>query len=265
MSAQRLNNRGMSLSPEPLAAAFGKQAPKKLKLDDHEITILEAAIRERSYVDAANKLGMDYTDYCAALTRLKRTFNACTKARLITWATGIATGEHITFSDIEPKTANLHLSAREKEILEHLIQGKLYKQIAYELGSTADTVKAQMRILLRKTGCNNRAEAQEWWQKNKGKKVYSPMRSNQKVQLTPRETVMLKLLQTGLSNKGIANVLRISDMTVKATFRTLFKQIKCTNRHEAAEWAKTNLDSVENPEVQATQSRPTSQPRKLAA
>ena len=53
------------------------------------------------------------------------------------------------------------------------------------------------------------------------------------VQLTPREMATLRLLADGKSNKEIANVLDISERTVKSHLAHLFEKLGVTSRTEA--------------------------------
>ncbi len=51
------------------------------------------------------------------------------------------------------------LSARESEVLKHLVKGKLNKEIANDLGVTTDAVKKHLRNIYIKLGVRNRVEA----------------------------------------------------------------------------------------------------------
>ncbi|MEW5820273.1 MAG: response regulator transcription factor [Cyanobacteriota bacterium] len=51
--------------------------------------------------------------------------------------------------------------------------------------------------------------------------------------LTGRQAEILKLISCGLSNKDIADRLVLSETTVKAHLRTIFKKLKVTSRTEA--------------------------------
>nr|WP_269106644.1 LuxR C-terminal-related transcriptional regulator [Massilia sp. TS11] len=50
------------------------------------------------------------------------------------------------------------LSGREREVFELVIQGLLNKQIAFELGNTERTVKAQRQAVMEKLGARSVAE-----------------------------------------------------------------------------------------------------------
>jgi DNA-binding NarL/FixJ family response regulator len=54
--------------------------------------------------------------------------------------------------------SNLHLTAREKEVLELILQARSNREIARQLGIEERTVKAHVGRLMRKTGADNRIE-----------------------------------------------------------------------------------------------------------
>jgi DNA-binding NarL/FixJ family response regulator len=60
------------------------------------------------------------------------------------------------------------------------------------------------------------------------------------VELSPRETDVLRLVARGLPNKQIARELAISEKTVKAHLTHVFQQIEVTDRTQAALWAQRN-------------------------
>lgn len=55
--------------------------------------------------------------------------------------------------------------------------------------------------------------------------------------LTPREEEVLELLIAGDSNKGIANLLGISEATVKMHVKNILTKMGLKNRTQAAVWA----------------------------
>jgi DNA-binding NarL/FixJ family response regulator len=57
------------------------------------------------------------------------------------------------------------------------------------------------------------------------------------VQLTPRETQVLRLVAMGLSNQEIADALEISIETVKEHVQHVLRKIKLSDRTQAAVWA----------------------------
>jgi DNA-binding NarL/FixJ family response regulator len=54
------------------------------------------------------------------------------------------------------------LTAREREVLQHLARGYLYKEIAHRLGISAKTVEAHVSAVLRKLQLSNRHELSRW-------------------------------------------------------------------------------------------------------
>lgn len=60
------------------------------------------------------------------------------------------------------------------------------------------------------------------------------------VQLTTRETEVLRLVRDGLTNKQIARRLDISERTVKAHLTSAFARIGVADRTQAALWAQRN-------------------------
>jgi DNA-binding NarL/FixJ family response regulator len=60
------------------------------------------------------------------------------------------------------------------------------------------------------------------------------------VELSPRETEVLRLVARGLPNKRIARELEISEKTVKAHLTHVFQQLDVTDRTQAALWAQRN-------------------------
>lgn len=62
---------------------------------------------------------------------------------------------------------------------------------------------------------------------------------NLRAALTPRETVVLKFLAQGLSNKDIAVNMRLSPSTVKRHVENILRKLQLKNRVEAAVYAVT--------------------------
>jgi DNA-binding NarL/FixJ family response regulator len=54
------------------------------------------------------------------------------------------------------------LTAREREVLQHLARGYLYKEIAFRLGISTKTVEAHVSAVLRKLQLSNRHELSRW-------------------------------------------------------------------------------------------------------
>ena len=54
------------------------------------------------------------------------------------------------------------LTAREREVLQHLARGYMYKEIAHRLGISSKTVEAHVSAVLRKLQLSNRHELSRW-------------------------------------------------------------------------------------------------------
>jgi DNA-binding NarL/FixJ family response regulator len=63
-------------------------------------------------------------------------------------------------------------------------------------------------------------------------------RSSSKVELSPREREVLRLVLDGLANKQIARRLDISEKTVKGHLTNVFQRIGVSDRTQAALWAE---------------------------
>jgi LuxR family transcriptional regulator of csgAB operon len=63
--------------------------------------------------------------------------------------------------------------------------------------------------------------------------------------LTRREKQILNLTSTGATNHEIADQLNVSMHTVKTHIYNLFKKINVSNRIQAVNWAKDNLDDLQ--------------------
>jgi len=50
------------------------------------------------------------------------------------------------------------MTAREKEVLGLIVEGRFNKKIAYELTISENTVRAHIRSLMKETGARNRTE-----------------------------------------------------------------------------------------------------------
>jgi two-component system nitrate/nitrite response regulator NarL len=62
--------------------------------------------------------------------------------------------------------------------------------------------------------------------------------------LSARETVILRCLMQGDSNKLIARRFDITEATVKVHVKAILRKIHAKNRTQAAIWAASNLRSV---------------------
>jgi DNA-binding NarL/FixJ family response regulator len=73
--------------------------------------------------------------------------------------TPLATPEPVA---TEPDPDLEQLTAREREVLQHLARGYLYKEIAHRLGISTKTVEAHVSAVLRKLQLSNRHELSRW-------------------------------------------------------------------------------------------------------
>jgi len=64
------------------------------------------------------------------------------------------------------------------------------------------------------------------------------------VALSRRETVILRTLTEGASNKVIARKLVITESTVKVHMKAILRKLRLQNRTQAAMWARTHLGEV---------------------
>ena len=59
--------------------------------------------------------------------------------------------------------------------------------------------------------------------------------------LTERESELLALLPTGISNRELSEHLHVSENTIKSQLRRLFSKLEVRNRAQAAALARTSL------------------------
>ncbi|WP_113908323.1 LuxR C-terminal-related transcriptional regulator [Aliidiomarina celeris] len=65
---------------------------------------------------------------------------------------------------------------------------------------------------------------------------FESYRSDAERKLSPRQQEIMQLLAQGLSNKEIANILGITEGTIRVHLSSIFKAIKVSNRTEATLW-----------------------------
>ncbi len=63
-------------------------------------------------------------------------------------------------TEVDPELDQL--TAREREVLQLIARGYLYKEIALELGISAKTVEAHVSAVLRKLQLSNRHQLSRW-------------------------------------------------------------------------------------------------------
>ncbi|MBF0437534.1 MAG: AAA family ATPase [Magnetococcales bacterium] len=73
--------------------------------------------------------------------------------------------------------------------------------------------------------------------------------------LTKRQNEILKLVQSGLSNKEVARILDISDGTVKQHLVEVYRRLKVNNRTKAAQMSSTDQSVFLSPEKKESVSR----------
>jgi two-component system, NarL family, nitrate/nitrite response regulator NarL len=74
-----------------------------------------------------------------------------------------------------------------------------------------------------------------------------------RLQLSPRESGILRCLARGASNKQIAREIKISEATVKVHVKAILRKIGVANRTQAAIWATTNGDlTAQHPKLPST-------------
>jgi DNA-binding CsgD family transcriptional regulator len=61
-----------------------------------------------------------------------------------------------------PPSGGVRLSAREQEVLAHIVAGRTYGEIARALVVSEKTVSSHVRHLLAKTGTANRVDLARW-------------------------------------------------------------------------------------------------------
>jgi DNA-binding NarL/FixJ family response regulator len=63
-------------------------------------------------------------------------------------------------AEVDPELDQL--TTREREVLQHIARGYLYKEVAARLGISAKTVEAHVSAVLRKLQLSNRHELSRW-------------------------------------------------------------------------------------------------------
>jgi DNA-binding NarL/FixJ family response regulator len=75
------------------------------------------------------------------------------------WAARVVAGE-IPAAQVDPELDLL--TPREREVLQHIARGYMYKEIAAQLGISAKTVEAHVSAVLRKLQLSSRHELSRW-------------------------------------------------------------------------------------------------------
>ena len=77
---------------------------------------------------------------------------------MISRSRGVRASSSVSGSDPELD----QLTPREREVLQHLARGYMYKEIAHRLGISAKTVEAHVSAVLRKLQLSSRHELTRW-------------------------------------------------------------------------------------------------------
>ncbi|MBB1126976.1 response regulator [Thiospirillum jenense] len=145
--------------------------------------------------------------------------------------TGIEVLRRIRADGLQQRVAILTTSADERDLIAALqagANGYLLKDIEPDdlIGALADIIAGQTVVAKELTGVLARAVQRE---------VEVPEREVVRFSdLTPREMEILCHVAAGLSNKGVARVLGISDGTVKLHVKAILRKLEVRSRVEAA-------------------------------
>jgi DNA-binding NarL/FixJ family response regulator len=88
----------------------------------------------------------------------------------------------------KPALAGRHLTFREKQIVELVSEGKLNKEIAYELHLSHGTVKEYLNTVFRKLNVKNRTELAVWWLRQPEEDRLTSLRLQIPVNTYPKES-----------------------------------------------------------------------------
>lgn len=150
------------------------------------------------------------------------------------------------------------LTRRELQIVDGVRQGKLNKQIAYELHLEEGTVKAYLHQIYRKLGLTNRTavavHATEEMLDGQAVPEAVP------VVLSPRQRQLAALVRQGKRNEEIAMEMRLSPNSVREYLSRLYKRLNTDGRTQLAvlatlqQWAPPEADQAEEPALALTRS-----------
>jgi Response regulator containing a CheY-like receiver domain and an HTH DNA-binding domain len=79
-------------------------------------------------------------------------------AYLLSWVRGYVRPSAATEDTYRAFSSRYGLSQRESEVIRHLLEGRSYKEIMFELSISMPTVKSHVSSIYRKTGCNNKMQ-----------------------------------------------------------------------------------------------------------
>lgn len=124
-------------------------------------------------------------------------------------------------------TADYGLTARERQILAHVVDGKSNIEVAQALYLSEDTIKTHLRRVFRKLGVSSRTGAVALAVRTNTIWVE---RSGSAPALSPRELEVLELLADGLDNRDIGDRLGLSHLTVKSHLARMTKRFGTGDR-----------------------------------
>ena len=158
-----------------------------------------------------------------------------------------------------------YLTQREEEVLELLTQGVTYKGVAGKLFISETTVKTHVNNIFQKLQVNDRTQAVLYAiEEVLNGKIYLPLalssrffeyfqqsfkeetakqqsgEENLLSYLTQREEEVLELLTQGVTYKGVAGKLFISETTVKTHVNNIFQKLQVNDRTQAVLYAINN-------------------------
>lgn len=124
------------------------------------------------------------------------------------------------------------LTRRELQIVDAVRQGKINKQIAYDLHLEEGTVKAYLHQIYRKLGVTNRTavavHATEEMLDGQAAPEAPP------VVLSPRQRQLAELVRQGKRNEEIATEMRLSPNSVREYLSRLYKRLNTDGRTQLA-------------------------------
>jgi DNA-binding NarL/FixJ family response regulator len=143
------------------------------------------------------------------------------------------------------------LTRRELQIVDGVRQGKINKQIAYELHLEEGTVKAYLHQIYRKLGVANRTAVAVHAAEEMLKDRAAPEAG--RVLLSPRQRQLAAQVRQGKRNDEIAVEMRLSPNSVREYLSRLYKRLKTEGRTQLAvlatiqQWAPPEADPPEKP------------------
>ncbi|GLW46828.1 hypothetical protein Stsp02_24900 [Streptomyces sp. NBRC 14336] len=132
-----------------------------------------------------------------------------------------------------------NLTRRELDILRLVPQGMTNRRISRILGISEKTVKNHLSTIYAKIGASGRTQAALYAMR--ADQAGLPEQRPEGVRLTSRETDVLRLITEGLTNRGIAQSLAISEKTVKNHLSAIYTKIGATDRTQAALYAVSHI------------------------